>query len=74
MQDVNTIKKTWKQTQGRRFYIKFLKKETITRKEAMLAKCAECCSGYMDGMFDCEVNTCPMYPFMPYRGKKEIEK
>lgn len=38
-----------------------------TRKQAILAKCHECCGYYTDGKFDCEVRKCPLYEYMPYR-------
>ena len=52
--------------QGKKELIKYLEGGRLTRKEAMLAKCFECCLGYADGKTDCRVPSCPLYPFMPF--------
>lgn len=39
----------------------------VTRKNAMMAKCADCCGHWVDGKEDCEVTSCPLYPYMKYR-------
>ncbi len=57
----------WPASGGRNAYRKFLSGGAVTRSQAILAKCAECCGGYVDGKDDCEVPRCPLYPFMPYR-------
>lgn len=46
----------------------------LTRKESMLAKCADCMANYVDGRADCHVPTCPMYPYRPYQrdGGEEV--
>ena len=46
---------------------------TLTPRQSILAKCAECVSDYIDGREDCEVQGCPLYPFMPY-GKAPRKK
>ena len=39
------------------------------------AKCYECTEGYALGKKSCgEENTCPLYPFMPYKNSDEIIK
>lgn len=53
---------------GRTQYLRFLKGEKLTFREALLAKCAECCAFYADGRYDCEVFSCPLHIFMPYQG------
>lgn len=53
---------------GRTQYLRFLNGEDLTYREAVLAKCAECCCGYADGRYDCGIPTCPLYQFMPYKG------
>lgn len=37
--------------------------------EAVFAKCAVCCNGYIDGKYDCGDPKCPLYPFMQYLGE-----
>lgn len=54
---------------GRTQYQRFLNGERLTYREAVLAKCYECAGGYSDGRYDCELPACPIYQFMPYKGK-----
>lgn len=37
------------------------------RSKAMLSKCWDCTCGYTDGKVDCELPSCALYPWMPYR-------
>lgn len=53
---------------GRTQYLRYLNGEELTYREAVLAKCAECCCGYVDGRYDCGIPACPLYQFMPYKG------
>ena len=59
---------------GRTQYLRFLNGEKLTYREALLAKCAECCCFYVDGRYDCEVSSCPLYNSMPYRGMYDANK
>lgn len=52
--------------QGKHELMKYLEGGRLTRKEAMLSKCFECCNGYADGRVDCQVPNCPLYQYMPY--------
>ena len=56
---------------GRTQYLRYLHDEKLTYMEAVHAKCAECCGGYADGRCDCGIPACPLYQFMPYKGKQE---
>ena len=56
--------------QGKRELLKYLEGGRLTRKEAMLSKCYECCNGYADGKVDCGVESCPLYPYMPFSAHK----
>jgi len=49
---------------------KYLSGERLTRHQALLANCFECCGGYIDGKYDCGIQSCACHPFMPYRGKR----
>jgi len=60
--------------QGKNELLKFLGGDSITRKEAMLAKCYECMNGYIDGKNDCCIKTCPLYSKMPYATNKSHKK
>jgi len=41
--------------------------EKLTRSNAMLAKCHECCGEYTDDKEDCRVLGCPLHEWMPYK-------
>ncbi len=56
---------------GEANYQKHQEGKTLYRNQAIQAKCFECMGDYLDGRYDCLVKTCPLYPFMPYRGKKK---
>jgi len=55
--------------QGKKDLILHLGGISIGRKNAILAKCYECMGFYDDGGEDCMRDTCPLYPYMPYRKK-----
>ena len=44
-------------------------KKELTRRTAMLAKCADCNGNYadQDSKSDCLMPECPLYKWMPYR-------
>jgi len=45
---------------------RFSEGQRITRGQALKAKCYDCMGGYADGVKDCQVESCPLYPYMPY--------
>ena len=59
-----------RESKGKKCLVKYINGELIARSEALLAKCADCSAYYTDGMKDCEVPGCPLYPWMPYRKNK----
>jgi hypothetical protein len=45
-------------------------KDKATRppmREALRCLCFECCGDMVDGRIDCEITTCPVYYWQPYR-------
>ena len=50
---------------------KYLSGGILTRNQAILAKCCDCMGYFFDGRWDCKIPACPLYPFMPYRGREE---
>ena len=64
------VKKYGLTAKGKRELLKYLEGEKLTRKEAMLAKCYECLNGYADGKVDCAIESCPLYPYMPFSACK----
>lgn len=60
------------QTPGMVYLRKYWTGTTLTRKQAIIATCAECNGFYVDGRRDCEIDRCPLYQWMPYRmGRKK---
>ncbi len=56
-----------KRARGKKEFEKFKKGEKLTYKQSVLAKCFECMCGYADGKVDCEVKSCPLHAYMPFR-------
>ena len=61
------IKKHGKRAKGRSELIKHLQGKKLTQQEAIWAYCYECMGYYEDGIHDCEMKDCPLYPFNPYK-------
>ena len=51
---------------GQKEYERFKQGESMTFKQAIYAQCYEC-NGMEEGGEDCKGESCPLYPFMPYR-------
>jgi len=47
-------------------------KKRLTRGQAIIAHCCQCMGYYVDGRQDCEMDTCPLYPFYPYREDRKV--
>ena len=56
-------------SRGKTLYLKYLDGVRLTGRQAALAKCCDCMCYHIDGREDCRMPTCPLYPFMPYKGK-----
>ena len=54
---------------GRSELQRHLREERLTIGEAIKAKCYDCMGYFTDGLKDCEIPDCSLYPFMPYRKK-----
>ena len=71
---IREVVKDGKHVQGKNEYLKFLKGEQITRREAMLAKCYECTCYYDGTERDCLIPDCPLYPYNPYAsGERKMQ-
>jgi hypothetical protein len=66
--------KTWREAQGKKEYVRHMKGETLTMKQAILGECYSCTGGYFDGKRDCEGTECVLYQFMPYRKNKIVRE
>lgn len=51
---------------GRERLLRYVNGEILSRSAAIVAKCCECSGFYVDGLRDCGVYSCPLYPYMPY--------
>ena len=54
---------------GEKEFNKFINGGSLTRKEAMLAKCYDC-NGGKESAQDCEIEDCPMYGYHHYRSRE----
>lgn len=52
---------------GRGDLEKYLQDRRLGFPAAIKAKCYDCSGGYADGKTDCQIESCPLYPWMPYR-------
>lgn len=69
-QHLNHVLTCGKQFQGKSEITKFLNGFRITRKEAIKAKCYDCMGFYDNAQEkDCKNYTCPLYTYMPYKGR-----
>jgi len=50
---------------------KFRAGKRLTRGEAIHAMCCSCMCDYADGRVDCQVISCPLHDFQPYRRKTQ---
>jgi len=58
----------WELRQGKKQLLLHLEGgRSLTRSEAILAKCYDCMGGYPEGAADCGCEDCPLYDFSPYR-------
>ncbi len=67
---ISEIEKHGLMSSGKTALLKYLRGEPIHRAAAVKAKCCECMGYYADGRVDCENPDCPLYPYMPYRGRR----
>ena len=68
---LESVEKYGKMAIGKKEYVAHLQGKRITFKGAVLARCYECNGYYADGKEDCDVPTCPIYPYMPYNPNKQ---
>ena len=68
---IKDIKKYGKKARGQKELIKHLEGGRLTPKQAMLARCYDCCGFFADGKIDCCMPHCSLHPFMAYRENKK---
>jgi len=57
------------QLKGAKEFRKYTRGGKLTRMQSMKAKCFECNGEEASGV-DCDVPTCALYPYSPYRGRR----
>ncbi len=53
--------------QGKKELVKYLEGGKISRAQAVKAHCYDCCG--MGDTGDCDIETCSLYPYSPYKSK-----
>jgi len=66
--------KNGKLKNGKNLLIAHLEGKTLSPLQAIRAWCYECMGFYDDGARDCESQTCPLHPYMPYNPNKRKAK
>ena len=59
---------------GKQELLNHLNNEKLTLKQAVHAKCYDCCGYYQDGKVACTCKKCALYPFHPYNPVKRVTK
>ena len=59
---------------GKNELITYLRGGELTRSQAMSAACYQCMNYFADGRHDCGIESCPLYPWMPYTAKPKEKK
>jgi hypothetical protein len=67
---IKDINKYGKKAKGRSELLQYLNGNKITRDQAIKAACYQCTNYYIDGLIDCEMDHCSLYPYFPYKGRK----
>lgn len=63
---ISDIEKHGKTARGRQELLKHLDGGRLTLKQAVNARCYDCCGFFADGKQDCRMSKCPLHPFMAY--------
>lgn len=72
---IEMVKINGKRAKGKAEFIRYLEGGKLTLKQAALAKCYDCMGYYIDGLQDCGVRSCSLYPLMPYNpNRKKIRQ
>lgn len=65
------IRKHGKKARGQKELLKHLSGGKLTFKQAIYARCYDCCGYFSDGKLDCKMPACPLYPFMAYANREK---
>ncbi len=67
-----TVRKHGKTARGQKELLKHLSGQKLTFKQAISAKCYDCCCYHVDGKVGCNMPHCSLYPFNPYNKKTHL--
>lgn len=67
MQKLQEVDRVGKKARGRVWLIRYLDGERLTRQQSIDAHCYDCCGYAMDGRPVCDLETCPLWPYSPFR-------
>ena len=67
---IKSIHRYGKTARGQRELIKHLEGHCLTLRQAIYARCYDCCGFFSDGKVDCCMPGCPLHPFMPYNANR----
>ncbi|MDP1989471.1 MAG: hypothetical protein Q8K00_00485 [Syntrophales bacterium] len=70
-QRICEIEKYGMKAKGRKELVYHLEGRPLPRGKAILGMCYSCSGFYADGKIDCAMPMCPLYRYMPYRGKAD---
>ena len=70
---IETIEKEGGANKGKNELLKYLGGGRLTARQACLARCYDCMAFGADGRQDCGIETCALYPFMPYSTKPQAK-
>ena len=68
--DILESAKSGKSKSGKSDLLKHLAGKRLTRSQAIRAKCYDC--NGMGESNECDIETCSLYPYSPYRAKKGL--
>lgn len=68
--DIDRIRRYGKKAKGQKELMKHLEGNSLTLRQAVLAKCYDCSGFYSDGKNDCCMPGCSLYPFAPFNANR----
>lgn len=60
------IKKFGNKAIGQRAYIRYLEGKRLSILDSVKSKCYDCSSYFCSGLMSCNVDSCHLFPWMPY--------
>ncbi len=61
-------------SKGKTLLLKYLDGGRLNSSQSIYAKCCDCMGYFIDGRDDCEIPTCSLYPFYPYKSPENKVK